>query len=98
MTIPEGNRRHALSEHDSDGASGKSQMESLNVHLYVTPLCNLKCFHCYYDARMLDQAPGELLSTSDIAFIVRSLTENYQADIHMEGGEPFLRADLASIT
>lgn len=69
----------------------------LNVHLYVTPICNLKCVHCYYDARILDASPGDLLSTDDLALIVRTLAEHFRSDIHMEGGELFLRPDLERI-
>jgi MoaA/NifB/PqqE/SkfB family radical SAM enzyme len=97
MMIPGGDKSHDLSGQDSEIASGEFRSDPLNVHLYITPLCNLKCFHCYYDARTLGDATGEMLSTSDIAFIVGSLTNHYEADIHMEGGEPFLRTDLASI-
>jgi len=93
----DGDNCHALSGHGSGLASSEFRRDPLNVHLYVTPLCNLKCFHCYYDAKTLSEAPGQMLSTADIAFIVRSLTDHYEADVHMEGGEAFLRLDLASI-
>lgn len=85
-------------DHPSRGSVAFEEGRSpLDVHLYVTPLCNLHCIHCYYDAKRLGEPTGELLSTTDLALIVQVLTKRYNADIHMEGGEVFLRPDLEAV-
>ena len=66
----------------------------LDVHLYVTPRCNLSCPHCYYDAFDRKQHPNNLISLEDISALLTGLCNRFDADISLEGGEPFLRAGI----
>jgi MoaA/NifB/PqqE/SkfB family radical SAM enzyme len=72
-------------------------MKLLNVHMYLTPLCHLSCAHCYYDALRAGDDPGRLFSTEESVAIITWLCENYDVDLHLEGGELFLREDLDEI-
>lgn len=69
----------------------------LNVHLYVTPVCNLKCPHCYYDAFERVAPPPNLLGLDRITELLHSLAERFDADVHLEGGEPFLRDGIGEV-
>jgi len=71
--------------------SGKRQ---LNVHLYVTPICNLQCKHCYYDSWSSDRVPERLLTIDTIAQVIIGICEVFQASFDVEGGEFFLREDI----
>jgi MoaA/NifB/PqqE/SkfB family radical SAM enzyme len=68
----------------------------LDVHLYVTAACNLACLHCYYDA-VKGRPSVDGMATADIVGIVTALCARYDADIHMEGGELFLRDDIGAV-
>lgn len=63
----------------------------LAVHLYVTPRCNLSCPHCYYDALERTSHPADLLSLERIEEVLNDLAERCRPDVHLEGGEPFIR-------
>lgn len=71
-----------------------SKKKPLNVHLYVTPVCNLHCKHCYYEAWGTDRVPNDVISLDQIAHAIITLCDRYDVDMHMEGGEMFLRQDL----
>ncbi|MCA9731950.1 MAG: radical SAM protein [Deferribacteres bacterium] len=66
----------------------------LNVHLYVTPLCNLACKHCYYNAKSREIFSGRLLTILEMKEIVTILSDSYAAAFDVEGGEFFLRPDI----
>ncbi len=68
----------------------------LCVHLYVTGACNLSCLHCYYDAVKGRASSGDL-AAADIVDIIAALCARYDVDIHMEGGELFLRDDIGAV-
>ncbi len=65
----------------------------LNVHIYVTPVCNIRCKHCYYDAGITVKKE-ELLTIGQLKNIITELDTAYDADFHIEGGELFLREDI----
>ncbi|MBK8078538.1 MAG: radical SAM protein [Kineosporiaceae bacterium] len=69
----------------------------LDVHLYVTPRCNLSCPHCYYDAMERGRQPADTLDLQEIGRILTGLCERFDADVSLEGGEPFMRAGLGSM-
>ena len=69
----------------------------LDVHLYVTPRCNLACVHCYYDAFDVDGDETGVLSKASVVDVIRKICASYEADIHLEGGEAFLRQDIGEI-
>jgi MoaA/NifB/PqqE/SkfB family radical SAM enzyme len=66
----------------------------LDVHLYVTPRCNLTCPHCYYDAFDRKRHPDNLISLGEISALLNGLCKRFNADISLEGGEPFLRVGI----
>ncbi len=68
--------------------------QPLNIHLYLTPNCNLACTHCYYDAWSLRETPTRLLTVDEVHHVITTLCDEYDADFHVEGGEAFLRPDL----
>ncbi len=72
-------------------------MSPLAVHMYLTTLCNLACTHCYYDAKRTGEEAGKLLTTAEAAQIIEFLSSNFDADLHLEGGEMFLRDDIEEI-
>lgn len=70
-------------------------MKKLEVHLYTNTKCNLFCLHCYNnsgknDNSIIHYSPSEI----DILDTIRYICDNYDAEIHLEGGEIFLRQDL----
>ncbi|MFI6999345.1 radical SAM protein [Nocardia sp. NPDC050175] len=69
----------------------------LDVHLYVTPRCNLSCPHCYYDALERGRQPDNVLSLAEVSRVLNGLCERFDADISLEGGEPFMRAGLGKM-
>lgn len=69
----------------------------MNVHVYVTPNCNLRCKHCYYDALPLDVVPSDLLDVRQLGFVLTSLCDTYDAALDVEGGEFFTRTDVADL-
>lgn len=72
-------------------------MGPLAVHMYLTTVCNLACTHCYYDAKRAGDDAGKLLTTAEVAQVIEILTSNFDADLHVEGGEMFLRDDIEEI-
>ena len=72
-------------------------MEALAIHMYLTTVCNLNCTHCYYDARRVGDDPGLMLNTEEVARVITHLCGRFEADLHVEGGELFLRDDIDDI-
>jgi MoaA/NifB/PqqE/SkfB family radical SAM enzyme len=69
----------------------------LDIHVYVTPVCNLTCPHCYYDALVRKSTPVDEMSLEAIAGILTGLCDHFDADISLEGGELFLRPGIESL-
>lgn len=69
----------------------------LDVHLYVTPVCNLSCAHCYYDARTRKETPEYQLSLEEVARVLDELCTAFDVDISLEGGELFLRPGIQQL-
>jgi len=69
----------------------------LNVHLYVTPICNLNCKHCYYNSKSQDFFLVNFLQIDELSFIIRKLYDNFDIAIDAEGGEFFLREDVSRL-
>ncbi|MEX2303572.1 MAG: radical SAM protein [Bryobacterales bacterium] len=64
------------------------------VTLYVTTRCDEKCIHCFYWDE-LNPKPNSDFSLEEFQRVLASMDEIY--NLFLGGGEPFLRADLASI-
>jgi len=69
----------------------------LNVHLYVTPICNLKRKHCYYEAKDMKYNLDDILSIEELKYIIVNLVDNYDVYFDIEGGELFLRDDIEKL-
>jgi MoaA/NifB/PqqE/SkfB family radical SAM enzyme len=57
----------------------------------------LSCPHCYYDALDRGRQPDNVLPLASIAAILTELCLRFEADISLEGGEPFLRAGVGGM-
>ena len=66
-----------------------------DVFLQVTNRCNMKCTFCEFPAKAV--TPQEELSLEEVRGLARQLSEIGTFIISIEGGEPFVRHDLADI-
>ena len=64
----------------------------LSLHLYTNRNCNLYCVHCYNDSFYQDN-PKEIVP-EQLVEIINKLNKLYDIDIHLEGGEIFLRKEM----
>lgn len=64
------------------------------VHIFLTDKCNLKCPTCFVDAN--NRFENEL-STQEWKNVINELNSVGVIETHVEGGEPFLRNDIAEI-
>ncbi|MBT3376927.1 MAG: radical SAM protein [Lentisphaerae bacterium] len=69
----------------------------MDVHLYVTQACNLRCQHCYYDASQLPVDRSDELTVAELRSVISLLCDKHNADIEMEGGEVFIRRDISEL-
>lgn len=65
------------------------------VSYAVTRKCNLKCKHCYSDAR--DSAPPDELTLSEARILIDDLASWGVKLLIFDGGEPLLRGDFFEI-
>ena len=69
-------------------------MKKMEVHLHTNSDCNLHCIHCY---NYSGERNSDLSKEPSDEYIINSLIYicgNYDAEIHLEGGEIFLRPEL----
>lgn len=64
------------------------------LHLHTNDDCNLHCRHCYNGSE--EGACCHRPSEEAILQTLRYFYETYQAEVHLEGGEIFLRPELLS--
>ena len=76
-------------------ALGVLRRQPFQVLLQVTNRCNMQCSFCDFWPNGV--APGEELTLTDFERIERDLTSLGTFVVSIEGGEPFVRADLADI-
>lgn len=70
-------------------------MKHLEVHLHTNTNCNLYCLHCYNNSGDNDiQKTHFIPSIEALIESIRFICDTYDAEIHLEGGEIFLRPDL----
>ncbi len=88
----------ALATGPSPLAGGKALADGLHaISWNLTARCNLRCGHCYLDARTLDGA--KQASTAECLHVVGQLAEvNPNLLLILTGGEPLLRPDLMVIS
>jgi sulfatase maturation enzyme AslB (radical SAM superfamily) len=66
-------------------------MKLIDVHIHTNNQCNLRCVHCYEN--VADEKKLCLDDDFEMA-VIQYLCSNYDADIHLEGGEVFLEEHL----
>ena len=69
-------------------------MLPVDVHIHTNTSCNLNCKHCYENNGNLP--PASINEELEIA-LIRYLSTNFDADIHLEGGEIFLEEEKISV-
>lgn len=67
----------------------KNQIE---VHLHTNDNCNLKCIHCYNKSGEKDVC--SIPDVDQLLELIQYFCTKYDAEIHLEGGEIFLRTEL----
>jgi len=80
--------------HTSDTATEEKYVP-LVVSWNVTLMCNLKCSHCYINAKETKQV--DELSTDAAKMLIHQLTEVSRPLLILSGGEPLLRDDIYEI-
>lgn len=66
--------------------------KKLDLHLYTNEDCNIQCKHCYNDSKV--KKDKKEIALEKINDIIKELYESYDLDIHLEGGEIFLRSNI----
>ncbi len=73
-----------------------SELSLLAMNL--TQRCNLRCAHCYLDAKRLRYGTSDELRTAEVCRILDEVAElNDGTMVVLTGGEPLMRNDLESI-
>lgn len=66
--------------------------DKIEVHLHTNDNCNLRCAHCYNKSG--ETPTCNVLETDFLLELIQYFCTEYEAEIHLEGGEIFLRPDL----
>lgn len=66
--------------------------DKIEVHLHTNDNCNLKCAHCYNKSG--ETSTCNIPETGLLLELIQHFCTEYEAEIHLEGGEIFLRPDL----
>lgn len=66
--------------------------DKIEIHLHTNDHCNLRCIHCYNASG--ERAVCNMPESGRLLELIRYFCTEYQAEIHLEGGEIFLRPDL----
>lgn len=64
----------------------------IDVHLHTNDNCNLRCIHCYNMSG--EKFACNMPESSRLLELIQYFCTEYEAEIHLEGGEIFLRPDL----
>lgn len=68
-----------------------------NLRISVTDRCNIRCFYCMPAEGVVFRPREELLTFEEIARFVRALAPLGIHKLRLTGGEPLVRADLATL-
>lgn len=68
-----------------------------NLRISVTDRCNIRCFYCMPDEQIRFRPRAELLTFEEILRFVRVVSKAGVHKLRLTGGEPLLRADLATL-
>ena len=67
------------------------EVNDINLHLYLTNKCNLRCRHCYMDSGLPLQNE---LSTEDFISVIDQFAAISKNQVILTGGEPLLFPDI----
>ncbi|MBQ7219437.1 MAG: radical SAM protein [Synergistaceae bacterium] len=67
----------------------------MEVHLHTNSSCNLHCLHCYN--RSVPSGEGAYLINGELSGLLQILCDDFNAEIHLEGGEIFLYPEAIRI-
>lgn len=65
--------------------------KSIEIHLHTNYSCNLSCKHCYNNSGSYNKS---ILPQEFVLDLIRKISNIYNAEIHLEGGEIFLLPGL----
>ena len=68
--------------------------KNLEIHLHTNYSCNLNCVHCYNESGINRDT---ILPKEFIITLFKMFYNYYQPEIHLEGGEIFLRPDFLAM-
>ena len=66
--------------------------DKIEVHLHTNDNCNLKCIHCYNKSG--EGSAYNIPEIGSLLELIQYFCTAYEAEIHLEGGEIFLRPEL----
>lgn len=66
--------------------------KNIEVHLHTNDTCNLKCIHCYNNSG--ERSAHSIPTIDCLLRLICYFCKQYEAEIHLEGGEIFLRPEL----
>lgn len=66
--------------------------DKIEVHLHTNDNCNLKCIHCYNKSG--GESACNIPESGCLLELIRFFCTRYDVEIHLEGGEIFLRPEL----
>jgi GTP 3',8-cyclase len=68
-----------------------------NLRVSVTDRCNIRCFYCMPDEKIRFKPRSEILTFEEMTRFVRVAAKMGIDKLRLTGGEPLVRADLASL-
>jgi len=69
----------------------------LRLRWVVTNYCTRRCIYCYQNARRSDDPIDSTISTERIKALFQEASDLGATEIHLTGGEPFIRKDIYDI-
>lgn len=66
--------------------------DKIEVHLHTNDNCNLRCIHCYNKSG--EKPVCNIPESGRLLELIKYFCAEYEAEIHLEGGEIFLRPDV----
>lgn len=69
-----------------------NKKKKMEIHLHTNNTCNLRCIHCYNNSGAVTKE--DIPPANALMDVITYFCEKYDAEIHLEGGEIFLRPEL----
>lgn len=68
-----------------------------NLHLEITPYCNLACKHCYVSDRSSGKQNGEVMSLDLVKWLIQEAKDLGALTVTLTGGEPLTHPNFCEI-